>query len=283
MNVTYDAADNETGWQYSDGTNLQFTYDPLGRLTGANSVSITYSDRGQVINTQNPPANFGAAYDDGGRVKTITYDGQFTVTYTYDKRDLITKAEDDLTHSWVTFAYNDDGEVIEANRSSGVKTTFTRDGNGRITRILTQDAASNTLADQQFVLNAEGEVTQVTQSVPLDPADLVPSEAESLTYDDANQISSPGYQYDDRGRLIASPGHTFAWDGASRLTRVDTTTLAYNGLGDVTTMTQSTSTTHYYYNYALAATPIVAEKDESAGQFNRFFRLDAGRNALVWH
>jgi RHS repeat-associated protein len=281
LTLTYDPADNETRWQYSDGTDLRFTYDALGRLTSANGISITFSARGEIVNTQNAPINFGAAYDDGGRLETVMYNnGQFTVTYTYDRNNRITHVEDDLTHNWITFTYNDDGQVVEINRSNGVRTSFTYDGAGRTTRILTQDAASATLADQQFTLNAEGEVMQVIQSVPLDPADLLPDETATLSYDAAGQINSPGYQYDARGRLVAAPGYTFSWDAAERLSRINTTTLGYNGLGDVMTMTQGTNATHYYYNYALAQTPVVAEQDESSGQFKKFYVWTPGGTLL---
>ncbi|MEA3308829.1 MAG: RHS repeat-associated core domain-containing protein, partial [Chloroflexota bacterium] len=276
LTKTYDAVGHETRWQYSAGPDLQFTYDTLGRMTHANEITLTYNACAEVLNTTNAGADFGATYDTGGRLEKVSYAGQFTVTYTYDQRNQVTRVADDLTNSWMTFIYNDDGALIEINRSNGVKTTFTRDVNGRVTRIL--DEKSGTVADQQFTLNVEGEVTQVTQDLPLDAAGLLAESNAGYTYNAASQVSSTDYAYDERGRLTQAPEHTFTWDGASRLTNIDGDTLAYNGLGNLTSLTSGGSTTAYAYNYALPITPIVAEK--TGGTFDTFYVWSPGGTLL---
>ena len=276
LTKTYDAVGHETRWQYSAGPDLQFTYDTLGRMTHANAITLTYNARDEVLNTANAGADFGATYDAGGRLETVSYAGQFTVTYTYDRRNQVTRVEDNLTNSWLTFAYDDDGALSEINRSNGVKTTFTRDANGRVTRILDEKTA--TVADQQFTLNVEGEVTQVAQTLPLDAAGLLAESSASYTYDAASQLSSTGYDYDERGRLTQAPGHTFTWDGASRLTGIDSDAFTYNGLGNLTSLTSGGATTEYAYNYALALAPIVAEK--TGGDFDTFYVWSPGGTLL---
>ncbi|MBM4460984.1 MAG: RHS repeat-associated core domain-containing protein, partial [Chloroflexi bacterium] len=268
---TYDAASNVTQIAYSGGPTLDFTYDDAGRLLTANHIALTYDARGDVTNSQDGSASFGATYDNGQRLKTVTYpstgpstssgrsSGQAatTVAYTYDARDLLTRVEDNRAGAWMNFTYDHDGRLTGVTRSNGVGTTFTYDAAGRVTRI--QDGA---LADQQYTLNAEGEPTQVARTLPLDPPPVI--SPLSLTYDAAAQISSPGYAYDARGRQIAAPGKTFTYDGASRLTQVaaggSAATLTYNGLGDLRARTVGGTTTTYYHNYALGLAPIVAEE-----------------------
>jgi YD repeat-containing protein len=261
-NLSYDATSNVTQITYPGGPTLDFTYDDAGRLLTADNIALAYDARGDVINSQDGAASFGATYDDGQRLKTVTYDGQATATYTYDARDLLTRVEDDRAGAWMNFTYDDDGRLTGITRSNGVGSTFTYDAVGRVTRI--QDGV---LADQQYTLNAEGEPTQVARTLPLDPPPV--GQVANLSYDDAAQISSPGYAYDARGRQIATPGKTLAYDGASCLTQVvsgtTTVNLTYNGLDDLRTRTANGATTTYYHNYALGLAPIVAETEDLTG------------------
>ena len=68
-------------------------------------------------------------------------------------------------------------------------------------------------------------------TTPLDPAGFLTGDTRTLTFDAASQVQATGYAYDRRGRLTSSPGNAFTWDSASRLTGINGTTLAYNGLG----------------------------------------------------
>ena len=280
---TYDAASRVTQIAYFGGPTLDYTYDDAGRLLTADGIAFTRDARGDITDSRDGSASFGATYDKGRRVKTVTYDGQATVTYTYDGRNLLTRVEDDLSGAWMTFAYDDDGRLTEIARSNGVSTTLAYDDAGRVTRI--QDGGANggspLQADQRYTLNAEGEPTHVARTLPLNPPPALPSL--NLTYDDANQISASGYAYDARGRQTAAPGKTFAYDGASRLTSVSadgsTAAFTYNGLGDLRTRTVDGITTHYYHNYALGLNPIVAEKTGAA--YDRFYVYTPG-GALLY-
>ncbi|MEM7343636.1 MAG: RHS repeat-associated core domain-containing protein, partial [Chloroflexota bacterium] len=269
LTYSYDPANNITQKQYSAGLTLNYTYDKLNRLLTTNDLTLTRNERGQVTNTQNPPTSFGATYDDGGRIQTVSYnDGLFTVTYTYNARNQVTHVTDSLTGTTIQFIYDDDGRIKGIQRPNGVNATITLDNDSRVTRI--QEGA---LADMQYKYNGADEVTEATLNLPINPVDHLTDTITSLTVDKAGQITTAGYAYDTQGRLTASPDHTYSWDGASRLVQVDNTTLAYNGMGDVMTRTVGSSTTHYYYNYALGMHPIVGEKDEGSGQWQRYYVL----------
>ncbi len=274
---TYDAQSNVTQVAFSGGPTLNYGYDVMGRLVTADHVALTYDARGDIVDSRDGTASFGATYDAGRWLQTVSYDGHAVVTYTYDARGLLVRVEDDLAGAWMDLFYNADGELIDVRRSNGISTTFTYDDAGALVRI--QDGA---LADQRYTLDAEGQVLRLERTVPLDPAPT--SKEARLTYDAANQISSAGYSYDARGRQTAAPaGKLYTWDGASALTQVvsgtATVALTYNGLGDLRTRTVDGVTTTYYHNYALGLSPIVAE--EVGGAYKRFYVYAPG-GALLY-
>jgi RHS repeat-associated protein len=267
---TYDANDNLTGRAFSGGLTLGFTYDGLNRLTSTASAPVTigYDKRDNITRTVMGGATFGATYDARRRVKTVTYDGLMTVTYTYDARGLLTRAEDSLTHAWVGLAYDKDGLLIQITRANGVTTDITRDANARITRIRHGDKGEMT-----FDFDAEGQITRIIESLPLDVAAFLQPELAQYIYDNANQIAAAGFAYDERGRRTSDLQHTYTWDAADRLLSIiqgaTTIGLEYTALGEVVRRTVNGVATDYFYNYALRDHPIVAEK--RGGAYVRFY------------
>ena len=274
---TYDSAGNLTRNLYSGGTDLQYTYDSLNRLLTANNLTLTRDAEGRVTNTRNATTGFGATYDDGGRLKTATYNnGAFTVTYTYNTTTgLLSRVTDSLTDAQVDLSFDTDRRPTGMTRSNGVNTTFTWDNAGRITRI-----QGGSIIDITYTLDSAGEVTKADMTVPLDPASLLSDNTETFTYDAASQVSTSGYTYDERGRRTASNGITCTWDGASRLTGAGSATLAYNGLGDLATRTDGGTAIQLYYNYGIGLTPVVAEKNDTTGEFVRFYVWTPGGSLL---
>ncbi|MGC9399935.1 MAG: RHS repeat-associated core domain-containing protein [Anaerolineae bacterium] len=274
---SYDDAGNLIESSYSDGVNLHYGYDALNQLTAANGITLTRNAEGQVTGTENPGADYGATYDEDGRLRTVTYDnGAFAVTYTYDAvTGLLSRVSDDLTGAEVTFIYDADRRLIGIDRSNGVTTTYAYDNAGRLTRI-----QEGNFIDLQYTLDGRGQVTQLQMEAPLDPPKYLAESNEALSYATGSQLSSDGYPYDARGRLVTSPGHTFTWDSAARLTGVNATTLSYNGLGDLVTRTEGGTTLRYDYNYALGMHPIVAEKDTATGDVLRYYVWTPGGRLL---
>ena len=273
---THDAKGNRARALFSDGTDLQYTYDALDRLVTANGLALSYDAEQRITNTVSSGVNFSAAYDAGGRLTNVTYNGGlFHVSYEYDSRDYLTRVSDSLTGVQLTFAYDAAGRMTNVTRPNGVNGSYTYDAVGRLTRL-----REGGIIDLQYGLDAAGQVVQANFTAPLNPAGLIPLTSASFTYDAARQISTPGYAYDARGRMTAAPGHTYSYDGASRLTGIDAVTLSYNGLADVVTRTQGGVTTRYHYNYALGMAPIVAEKNETANQFLRYYVWSPGGRLL---
>ena len=273
---TFDSAGNVTRTLYSDGPDIQNTFDSLNRLLTTNNLTFSRDDEGKIISTENPGVVFGATYDDGGRLKTVTYpstgSGQalFAVTYTYDSTTgLLSRVADSLTNTQIDFTYDNDRRLIGIIRSNGINTALTWDNAGSLTRIQDGPSTGSGFLDLQYTLDAAGQVTGVNMTAPLDPGNLLTGGTDTFTYDAASQI------------------RTSTWNGASRLVGIDpstgsgqSATFAYNGLGDLITRTESGKTIHYYYNYAIGLTPIVAEKDESTDQFLRYYVWTPGGKLL---
>ena len=286
---TYDPASHPIQRQYSSGPVPQFTYDALNRLSSANDLAFAYDAEGRVTNTVSSGVNQGAAYDADGRLTRVTYqNGAFAVNYAYDNRDRLTQASDTLTGTQINFAYDDAGRLTSLTRPNSVNGTYTYDAAGRLTRI--QEGA---IIDLQYGYDAAAEVTNANFTAPLDPATLLSPALSALTFDAAHQINNTGYAFDARGRQTAAPGHTYQWDGASRLVGIDNVALAYNGANNLETRTTGGVTTRYFYNHALGLTPILAERNENTLQIQRYYvwtpggqllyMIDAANGNAVYH
>ncbi len=264
MTITQDSAGNVTQMQHTGGLNISFSYDNLNQLLTTEGIAFTRDAEGQILSTNNEGNAFDATYDGKGRVKTVLYNnGSFTATYLYDaSTGMLKKVMDNLTNSSIEFFYDNDLRVTSITRSNGVNATYTYDNAGRATRI--QDG---TIIDLQYTFDNAGQITSLDMTAPLNPQTLLTEGVNSLTFDNASQVSSAGYAYDPQGRLTSSPGFVFTWDGASRLTKINNDSLSYNGLGDIITR----GDTRFYYNYAIKGHPVVAEKNITTNQFLRYY------------
>lgn len=272
----YDPAGNVVRRAYSDGTDYQFTYDALNRMTSGNGLGFSYDAEGRLTNTASSGVNYAATYDAGGRLTSVSYhNGVFTVNYSYDSRDRLTRVTDTLTGTQLDMAYDDAGRMTSLTRPNGVNGAYTYDAAGRLTRI--QEGA---VVDLQFTFDAARQITSVNHTAPLNPAGLFTPKATVHTYDAAHQITTPGHTWDARGRQTAAPGHSFQWDGASRLRQIDSVTLGYDGANNLQTRTAGGVTVRYFYNHAIGLAPIMAERNETAGQMQRYYVWTPGGRLL---
>ncbi|MBL7163538.1 MAG: hypothetical protein ISS57_13120 [Anaerolineales bacterium] len=277
LSYSYDGAGNPTTLLYSDGTEFHFSYDEMDRLVSTDDFEFKRDATGRVVNTENPGADFGAAYDATNRLENVTYpstslktsaDGAFSVTYTYDPdTGLLASVSDSLTSAQVEFSYDDDFQLVAVSRSNGVQANFSLDDAGRLVAIQEGD-----FLNLQYTLDAAGQVVGAQMEAPLNPATAMAPSSDGFAYDAASQVAGQGYTYDELGRLTDSPGHTYTWDAASRLAGIDQdVVLSYNGLNDLVSRSAGGQTTNYHYNYALGLAPTVAEQDAASGEYLRYY------------
>ncbi|MFH1739332.1 MAG: RHS repeat-associated core domain-containing protein, partial [bacterium] len=278
MTITYDEIGNVVRRQYAGGPDLQYSFDEFNQIVSANGMELTRDAEGRIVQCRNGETDFGATYDLGGRLTYVSYNGEeMSVEYEYDSvTGYLNRVSDSLTGTELTFDYDADGRLITIQRPNQVQTIYTWDDAGRLIGI-----KEGTFIDLQYVLNPAGQVAQLYSITPIaDPLSLFAPGSESLAYDAATQVNSPGYQYDANGRLTVSPRHQFSWDAASRITGVDGVSLSYNGMGDLISRTQSGTTIHYFYNYAIGLSPIVAEKRRGEQAFSRYYVWTPGGSLL---
>ena len=274
---TYDAAGNLTRAEWSDGTVIDLAYDTAYQLTSINDLSFTHNSGGMTASTSRNGFDFIASYDLERKVTTAGYAGLFNVEYQYDLRGNIVSVSDDLTNAAVEFDYDMDGRLIGIRRSSGLDTDMTWDDASRLTGI-----RDGSLADQTYTYDAGGQATNAELNLPLDPVGALAEREDVFAYDAASQVSVDGYDYDARGRLIESPAGTLQWDAANHLTSGGGATLTYNGMNGLDSRTTSTEQTSYYYNYAFGILPIMAERDDLAGTWKRFYVWSPGGGMLLY-
>lgn len=255
--LVYDAASHVIGRNYNTGPSLAATFDNQGRLATVDGVDLTYDAEGRITNAEQNGLDFNAGYDDGGRLKTVSYtDGAIVVTYVYDSRGRVTKVSDNVSGASVDCTYDNAGRLTHMARSNGVDGIYDYDAAGRLTRI-----REGPRIDLKYTLNAANEIVEVDSTTPLTPA--VTAATQTFAFGKASQITTAGYAYDARGRLTAAPGHAYGWDAAGRLTHIDSVTLEYNGMHDVVLRTEGANTTRYYHHYAIPSAPIVYEDTPS--------------------
>ena len=261
----YDAAGNISQINFSGALNFTFGCDALNRVTNATGLLFGYDAENRVTNTVSSGINFAASYDAGGRLTNAAYsNGLFSVAYVYDTRNRLTQVRDSLTSAQMDFYYDDAGRLTNVVRANGVNGIYNYDAANRMTRI-----REGAFLDLQFALNADGEIAWLDSAAPFSPAPT--GSTNQFSFNAAHQINSAGYTYDNRGRLTASPGHTFVWNAASHLTRLDSVTNTYNGAGNLLTRAVASGTTRFHYNHAIAAAPVMAEQKVSTGQMQRYY------------
>ena len=282
----FDPAGNVTNRTLPGGLTLTYEYDALDRLVRTEDLELAYDAEGHVTNTTSGPVSYGANYDDVGRLSGTVYSmgsTNLTISYGYDSGYKIHDfpvwiRSEEVLEVEIGGVHNSAHELMQITRtnSTGASTTLTRDGAGRISRI--RDGG---FLDLQYTYDAAGQVVSSGVTAPLDAASLLSNRVDGFSYDAAAQVDSPGYAYDARGRLTNAPTHTYEWDGASRLIAADAARYEYDGLGNLIERVEAGQTNRYYYNHAIAGTPLVAEQDGNTGQFLRYY-VWTPRGRLLW-
>lgn len=297
IDIEYSAEGLPLRNRYRSGLQAVKAYDTLGQLRYAanlietpnqteaavshgevqhGEVQLERNPEGQITSTSDGNVPFTAEYDNAGHLIRVSYSGDWHVNYIRSSgkngTGQIERVEDSLTGATVQYDYDEDLRPRQVRLGREQVIRYTWDDADRLIRL-----QSGSVIDVSYTYDASGLLVSQAGRVPLAVADSEQPPPITLEFDAAAQIRSPGYEYDQRGRLVASPQHRFTWDGASRLIAIESTgdgrrvILGYNGLGQLITRQTREQTIRYHYNHAIRNSPVIAEQDDASGKFLRFY------------
>lgn len=175
----YDAMDRMTGFTDGDGNHVSYWYDPDGKL-----MTITY------------PGNFNVSYG---------YDaaGRMTAVYTWDGSRLLMTG----------YTYDAVGRLSTTNRANGTVETRTYDLNDRLLSITDTDVAGNIISSETLARDARGRITSETSA----PVTWLASGtlASTFGYDLSDRLTSRS-DTDGGGNSVMT--HALSLDDASNIT-----------------------------------------------------------------
>ncbi|MEP7353968.1 MAG: SBBP repeat-containing protein [Acidobacteriota bacterium] len=241
VTLTNDANGRITKRAFSDGTNLNISYDARGLISTADGFTVT-RDAAGLPNATN---GIAVALDPAGKAKSFTYAAGKAISYSYDAAGRVTGVTD-----WVggttAIEYDGAGRIVAITYPNGVRTTQAYDANGRVNRIVSGGLANITLTRDVL-----GQITSAERNLPTTPALTVGSTTSS--YDAASQLA--GATYDKMGRATSQNGRTYTWNLASQLTGFtangQSTMLTYDGLAELASSTTGGVTRNYVFNHLL--------------------------------
>jgi RHS repeat-associated protein len=246
ISYTYDPANVLWAMTYPHGSGTEtdrYKIDSQSRLTDAyTAAGANTSGSSNATSTQ--PASFQGhihtSYDQGtGREGEVTaWTGQdaskvFDTTYSYTtaagaSSNQLQSATDTLTGKVTHYGY------VDPNGNSTTRLTG-----------VTQTGGTNDV-NWAYTYDADGNRTAANETGAA-------TSSQTLSYNVNDQIDSAEYTYDAAGNMTASPGATYAYNGAEQLTSETvngtTTNYTYAGAAQDQLLTATTGSTTTSYTY----------------------------------
>ena len=242
-NFAYDARGDLIERAYSDGTTINYTWDPVYGVTAGTGVALGYDFEGRVTGSN----GLIVTRDADGRISSILYAPGKTVKYAYNSVGLLASLTDWISGS-TTFTYDAAHELTSITRPNGLATHFTYDQDGRVASI-TEDAGPAITIQR----DAAGRLISETRTHAQTPA--IAAGTLPLSYDAAEQVAS--YTYDADGRVTTDALRSYTWDLASQLISYSgadgSASFTYDAFGLRTSRSDAAGIENFVWDYA---TPI---------------------------
>jgi RHS repeat-associated protein len=251
-NYTHDALNRLTTISYPDTTSATYGYDVLSRMTTATNptgtVTIAYDNRGRVSSVTDVFGQVvGYTYDAGSNRTQLSLNAATNATYQYDVINRLTQLTDNASLN-TTFAYDATNKLTSRTLPNGVVSTYEYDGLNRLTR-LKHAKGLNTLADFQYQFSTANNITQMTDAAG----------AHNYTYDSLDRLTAAthpagqtneSYTYDDVGNRTAShQGSSYTYQAFNRLVTANGTTFGYDTNGNLISKTDAGGSWTYSWDY----------------------------------
>jgi RHS repeat-associated protein len=218
-------------------------------IDGTGTTTYVHDNADRLTSTTAPATStVGYGYDGAGRRTSLTYPSGRQVTYGYTNRGELASVTA-WTVGTTSYSYDSAGRLSSIALPNGVTSTLSYDIADWLTR-LTHARGMTTLEDIQYVLNAVGNRTQMTDSAG----------TTSWTYDALDRLTNASYPngdavaygYDAVGNRVS---HTIngvpkmnTFDLANRMTASGSDTYSFDANGNQLTKTSGGTTTTYAYD-----------------------------------
>jgi RHS repeat-associated protein len=250
-NYTYDTLNRLTTISYPDTTSAAYAYDVLSRLSTATNpigtVTIAYDNRGRVSSVTDV---FGQVvsyvYDANSNRTQLSLNSVTNATYQYDAINRLTQLTDGASLN-TTFSYDATDKLTSRTLPNGVVTAYEFDGLDRLTQ-LTHTKSGNTLANFQYQFNPVRSITQITDGAG----------AHNYSYDSLDRLTgathpsqaNESYTYDDVGNRTASHhGSSYTTQAFNRLVVANGSTFSHDTNGNQISASDGTNNWTYTWDY----------------------------------
>jgi RHS repeat-associated protein len=300
---SYDNLSRVTGISGATVPARTFAYNLLGMQTGATftsggqTVTNTFDALGRVTGQVSPQGTVGYQYDAASRRIRITWPDAVYVAYDYDTVGNVTAIRESGATSGAgvlaTYGYDDLGRRTGVTYGNGTSRTYAYDAISRLAGIKIDPAGTT----NDLVIGA---VAGTGTAVGYNPASQITSIAKSndayawtgaynfdrsYTTNGLNQYTASGTTslgYDGRGNLTTSGATTYAYNGINQLTSVSggpTATLAYDPADRLYQLDAGGVTTRYLYD----GVNMIGEYNGSNALQRRFVPGPGTDEPIVWY
>ena len=277
----YDPTNRLKKVTFNDGSNIQYTYDVVGRATTisdsiSGNLSYTYNDFGcsscsgrgldRIATETSPLSTINYTYDQDGRRLSMTVSGEQVANYVYDAAGRMTSLSRKIGTKTRTYPLTYDNgsrratlKIPLSTNNKYVTTTYGYDIANRLTSMLLQGPSAQ-IENLLYTYDVNSNRTNFTRNA----AQTLSPAMSSTSYDEANEMlsfNSKTIAYDANGSLLTKVDScgttTYSWDSRNRLTGISgykpdctvlTATFSYDALGRRISKTVNGTTTQFVYD-----------------------------------
>ncbi|WP_296611037.1 RHS repeat-associated core domain-containing protein [Sphingomonas sp.] len=299
----YDDNGNVTHWLLRDGTQINYAYDNLNRVTykdlppgdpdaaytydlmgrlltaikSSQTLTFSYDALGRNLTQGGPLGTVGYQYDAAGRRTRLTWPDTYYVTYDYQVTGELTTIKENGTTTLGTYAYDDLGRRKTLTRGNGVVTTYSFDPVSRLSSLVSDLTGTTNDLTLGFGYNSASQITSTTRSNNAFSWTGATNVARNYTSNGLNQYSaatSTMFGYDARGNLTNSGSNTYTYSPENLLlTGPNSASLTYDAL---LRLYQSGGASVAASNYLYDGDQMIASYLASSGALTQRYILGPG-------
>ena len=249
---TYDALGRPTLVTMNDNSTVTPTFDAGDRLTQVvdtvgGSITRTYDGLDNLLSETTPQGSVSYTYDALSRRKTMTVQGQPTLSYGWDNAGRLTGISQGST-VLASFSYDAGNRRTQTTLPNGMQVQYAYDGASQLKQITYLNSAGTVVGTLSYTYDAAGRRISTggtSANVSL------PTAVSGATYDANNRLTSwngQGYSYDANGNLLSDSVKTYSWNARDQLTAVTGASFAYDAFGRRAGKAVGGSSTNFLYD-----------------------------------